>query len=165
MHRLMTIIIAVLIAGCAREQELDLPAATVRPLINSGLLLPPARAETDFAVRTYVRAGKTETEVAGTDCVLDSDYFTARFTAPARIALPDLGPQSPVVRVACAGVPGSGQTAIRARLADSGLGPYVGVSVGTGRRSGVGVSLGGVFDVGRVQRPAVYPDARVLLTP
>lgn len=165
MHRLMMMTVAIMIAGCAREQGLELPAATVRPTINAGLMLPPTRAETDFAVRTFARAGTTETEVAGTDCVLDSAYFTARFTAPARVALPDLGPQSPVVSIACAGEPGRGTTAIRARLANNDLSPYVGVSVGTGRRSGVGVSLGGIFDVGRRQRPALYPDARVFLTP
>ncbi len=169
MYRSTILGLVVLIAGCAREQALDLPAATVRPAIDRGLMLPPTRAETDFEVRTFVQTGRAQIEVAGADCALDSDYFTARFTSPARVALPDLGPQSPVVRIACSGLQGRGGTALRARLAnDAGIGgPYVGVSVGTGRRSGVGVSLGGIFDVSprRGRLPAVYPDARILLAP
>lgn len=80
---------------------------------------------------------------------LTSPYSTASFAAPATVSVPDLGNQTPVVRVRCAEGGRSGAVEARAELRTLGGGggwPMIGVSVGTGGYSGV--SVGGLWTGG-----------------
>lgn len=165
-----TVLAAVLLAaGCSGAA--DLPAPVVRPEVRPGLMLPPARAETEVELRTFVTEAGLIREVAGARCRLDSDAFTAAFTSPARLALPDLGQAAPVLAIVCTDGTRSGSADLRATLRGgraSGGWPAVGVSVGTGGRD-VGVSIGALWG-GQgwgAREPllarAVYPDVRIEL--
>lgn len=158
-----------LLAGCAAQS----PTATA-PLVTSQVrpkaAIPPAWGVTQLGVRAALAS--TLQEVAA-DCSLESPYSTARFTTPARVSVPDLGPETPVLRIACSDGThrGTAQAQATLRSTNGGLGgwPAVGVSVGTGGGyGGTGVSLGGFWGGGwgtsgpSVQQ-AVYPDVQVLL--
>src|SRR5690606_33982849 len=71
-------------------------AATARP----GVAAPPAQGETALVVRA-VSATDPAREIAGAACVAESQYFSASFTAPARVLVPDFGASAPVVSVRC----------------------------------------------------------------
>ena len=161
-----------LVAACASPGGQQAQTATVQTETRRGADLPPARGETYLTVRTFVVEAAGEREVSGASCEAASDYSSARFQSPARLALPDLGPETPVVSVSCTDSTRSGSLAARARLQSSGGGgsygqPAIGVSVGTGGYSSVGVSFGGLYGGGygggpAIQR-AIYPELRVLL--
>ncbi len=132
-----------------------------------GVAAPLAQGETALVVRA-VSGADTGTELAGATCVADSAYFTATFTAPARVLLPDYGASSPVVTVTCRAGGASGSLAAQPTAAWSGgMGgwPAVGISVGTGNNVGVGVGwYGGGIGTGTSGAGARYPELRVPLT-
>lgn len=166
MRRGWIVALSLLAMGCAREAAVS-PPQMARPAVTPGLMLPPARAETALDLRSFVVEAGRRREVTGATCALESAYFTGSFRTPARLVVPDLGPQSPVLSFACAAGPLRGTEAVRASLrGTSGLGgwPAVGISVGTGYRSDVGISVGTLWGghAWGAQR-AVYPDARVEL--
>ncbi len=157
--------LALLAAGCAASPEL--PAPVVRPGVRAGAILPPAQGETGVEVRTFVMEGGARREVAGATCRLESDGFEGSFRTPARVVVPDSGPAAPVLGFACTDGARQGSGSVRAYLrGERGLGgwPAVGVSVGTGRHSNVGVSVGTIFGGGSWGvRRAVYPEAEIEL--
>lgn len=168
MRTVWPVAVAMLAFGCAQQSatETVLVQAQQRP----GVSPPPARGETQAVVRSFVTEGGRAREVSGAACEAASAYATAAFTTPARLALPDLGPQTPALNVTCSLGAQTGGAAARPQLrATNGLGgwPAVGVSVGTGGGGGVGVSLGGFWDGGWGRGPqaqrAVYPETRVML--
>jgi hypothetical protein len=153
-----------LLAGCASAAPPG--AAVVRVAPRPGVEAPPARGETQLVVRA-VSAAAPGQEVAGASCEAVSPYFAARFTPPARVLLPDYGSRAPEVTVTCRAGELSGAAAAAPQLAWSGgMGgwPAVGVSVGTGDISGVGVGFGwwGGGVGGSYGEPVVrYPALRV----
>lgn len=130
----------------------------------AGVPLPLARGETQLVVRAVAATGQ---EVAGASCQAESPYFTAAFTAPAALRLPDYGQASSSVSVSCSAPGVSGvAVAIPQAVWQSGLGgfPAVGISVGTGNSSGVGVGVGwagGGTGVSSGEPFTRYPDLRV----
>lgn len=118
--------------------------ATVSVSPVPGATPPVARGETQLVVRA-VPAGGGAGEVQGATCEAVSPYFSARFTAPARLLMPSYGAESPQITVTCSagGAPASVVVA-PTQAWSGGLGgwPAVGVSVGTGNAGGVGVGFG-----------------------
>jgi hypothetical protein len=106
-------LIAIALAGCAggEYQQISgikgggrgLPVVSMRA--NSDEVVPPGRgAPIGLAVRAFVPGTEEEwTEVAGARChVTGGNFFSADLVTPARLVLPDLGPDAPALRADCA---------------------------------------------------------------
>lgn len=86
-----------LLAGCAGGLPLG-PDVMV-----SGQNFAAARGEADLVVRTHViDPDGSEREVGGATCDVTSVLYSARLTTPARLRLPNFGPQSPELDIDCA---------------------------------------------------------------
>jgi hypothetical protein len=117
-----------------------------------------------------VPAAEPGQEYRGAACEAVSPYFTSRFAAPARVLMPDYGSAAPPVTVNCrAGAASGSATAAPEAFWSGGIGgwPAIGVSVGTGDLSGVGVGMGwyggGTYGNGYGVPRVRYPDLRVPL--
>lgn len=132
------------LAGCAAGSGTDASLPAVRPGPVAGATLPPAHGEVEIVVRA-VSAMAPGQEIAGAACTATSPFFTATFNPPARLLVPDFGAAAPTVTVTCKAGNASGSALVAPEAVWSGgVGglPSVGISVGTGNRSGVGVGLG-----------------------
>ena len=111
MHR-WALLVAVALAGCAsgEYQQISgikgggggLPVVSMRA--NADEVVPPGRgAAVGLAVRAFVPGVEEEwTEVAGARCrVTGGNFFSADLVTPARLVLPDLGPDAPPLRAEC----------------------------------------------------------------
>ena len=87
--------------GCVEQTGFADPPL-VPSQIRSEATMPPAFGISTIAVRAFVTEAGATREVTGATCELTSPYSTASFTAPATVSVPDLGNQTPVVRVRCA---------------------------------------------------------------
>jgi hypothetical protein len=159
--------LAAVLAGCTgTPAPYGVPSVVVPQ--TPGVAAPAARGETALVGRA-VSAGVAGEELLGAACVAESPYFSASFTTPARLLLPDYGPASPVVTVSCrAGNAAGSLSAQPGPVATGGLAgwPAIGVSVGTGSGGGVGVGFGwygGAVGVSSGGGPARYPELRVPL--
>jgi hypothetical protein len=140
----------------------------VRTEARPGVTLPLAGGEAQLVVRA-VPAGVPNQELRGAACTASSPFFTAAFTSPAVVLMPDYGTSAPPVSVTCRSGTMSGTAVAQPEaLWQRGMGgwPAVGISVGTGNVSGVGVGVGwaggGVGTQGG--QPVVrYPELRVPL--
>ena len=105
------------LAACVSPEAAPPGVETVRPVSRAGVALPPAGGETAMLVRA-VPAGAPGQELRGAACRAESSYFTAEFTAPARLLMPDYGAAAPVVTVQLPGGrrPGPGLGRARGRL-------------------------------------------------
>lgn len=153
--------------GCVEQTGFADPPL-VPSQIRSEATMPPAFGISTIPVRAFVTEAGATREVTGATCELTSPYSTASFAAPATVSVPDLGNQTPVVRVRCAEGGRSGAVEARAELRTLGGGggwPMIGVSVGTGGYSGV--SVGGLWTGGGNASAnawrAVYPDVQVMM--
>jgi hypothetical protein len=160
--------VALLLAGCA---EMAPPGTTtVRVEPRSDAEPPLARGETQLVVRA-VSAHAPGREFPGAICDANSPYFASRFTAPARLLIPDYGSQTPEIMVSCEANGASGRATVAPQASYSGGGfgaPAVGISVGTGGGwngwggDGVGVGLSWWGGGGGYGEPLVrYPALRV----
>lgn len=130
-----------LVASCSPTQP-PTNATTVPVTLRAGVTAPPAQGETQLVVRAVPATGQ---ELPGATCRAEAAYFTADFTAPARLLIPDYGSAAPPVTVTCRSGSASGTaTALPQAAWNGGLGgwPAIGVSVGTGNAAGVGVGVG-----------------------
>jgi hypothetical protein len=133
-----------ILAGCVPPAAAPPGAAMVRVEARPGATLPLAGGETQLVVRAVPAVG-TGQELVGAACRAESPYFMASFSSPAVLLMPDYGNAAPPVTVTCRSGSGTGTaTAQPEALWQRGLGgwPAVGISVGTGDVSGVGVGLG-----------------------
>lgn len=174
MRSFLVTAVALTLAGCASPGALPIGGEVVRPAAYTAPTLPPARSDTVLAVRTFVTEAGATREVPA-ECSFESAYSSGSFRAPARLALPELGPETPVLRVTCSDGARRGTAAARATLRRTnafGGWPAVGISVGTGghrgRRGNIGVGLGGWWgggggwdNAGALR--AEYPDLRIML--
>ena len=136
--------VALLVAGCAANGPMPASVATIRAEPRASVQPPLARGEARLVVRA-VPAATPSQEIAGATCRAESPYFTASFAAPAVLLFPDYGSQAPTVGVTCrAGTAEGTAVAAPEMVWNRGMGgwPAVGISVGTGDLSGVGVGLG-----------------------
>ncbi|MGV6811729.1 MAG: hypothetical protein ACWA47_05750 [Brevirhabdus sp.] len=80
-----------------------------------GQTVPRFRGQEVVQVRTR---GKGEsgsfTELSGVSCMLDSGLYSARFTSPANVVVPDYGPSSPAIFVRCVNGETSGSVTVNA---------------------------------------------------
>lgn len=132
------------LAACADGGVLDRNLPAVRPGPVKGATLPPARGESEFVVRA-VSANAPGQDIQGANCTAGSPYFSATFAAPARVLVPDFGPAAPTITVVCKAGSAEGSALVAPEAIWSGGAsgwPSVGISVGTGDRSGVGVGVG-----------------------
>lgn len=132
------------LAGCAAGGGGDASLPVVRPAPVKGATLPVARGEADLVVRA-VTAGAPGQEIAGATCTASSAYFAASFTPPARLLVPDFGAAAPAITVACQAGTAKGSVLVPPEAVwSNGVGgwPAVGISVGPGTMSGVGVGVG-----------------------
>lgn len=167
-----------LLAACAGGPPgLPLGEAVVRPTSYTAPALPPAGGEAILTVRTFVTEAGAAGELAA-DCTFETEYSSGAFRSPARVALPDLGAQTPVVRVACAesGLEGAAAARAALRRGYGGVRPTIGISIGTGYggygHRDVGVGVGGLwggygygpgYGYGQAGLRAVYPDLAIEL--
>jgi hypothetical protein len=143
MHRGL-IGLALVLAGCAAGARSDSTLPAVRPVAANDATLPVARGEVELVARV-VSPTAPGADISGATCTATSPYFSASFTPPARLLLPDYGAASPSVTVSCRAGSATGSALVAPEAVWSGgVGgwPAVGISVGTGNRSGVGVGLG-----------------------
>lgn len=64
--------------------------------------VPRFRGQDTVSVRTYGnREGDGYGEIGNANCNLDSGLYSANFTTPANIVVPDYGPNSPAIFVKC----------------------------------------------------------------
>lgn len=144
MRRLLLGLLTGLAACAAGGTGSDASLPAVRPGPVKGATLPPAQGEAEIVVRA-VQASAPGQDIAGASCTATSPYFAATFAPPARLLVPDLGAAAPTVTVTCEAGSARGSALVAPQAAWSGGAggwPAVGISVGTGNRSGVGVGLG-----------------------
>ncbi|MEP2921946.1 MAG: hypothetical protein ABJP06_14580 [Sulfitobacter sp.] len=77
--------------------------------------VPSFRGQETLAVRS-VGIGKDgqRTELSGVQCLLDAGVYSASFTTPANVIVPDYGPNSPAIFVRCTHEDQSGSTTVTA---------------------------------------------------
>jgi hypothetical protein len=167
MHKLVCGLVLI-VAGCATPGPTPTGVAGVRATPRAVADVPLARGEARIAVRTVSAAAPAE-QIVGASCRAESRFFTADFASPAVVLFPDYGTSAPPVSVTCHAGSRSG-TAVSAPEAvwsrGGGGWPAVGVSVGTGNVSGVGVGLGwygGNAGVAAGEPVVRYPDLTVPL--
>ncbi len=69
---------------------------------SRGNPVPRFRGQETVQVRAFGNLnGDGRAEITGASCTLDSGLYTARFSTPANIGVPDYGPDSPSVFVRC----------------------------------------------------------------
>lgn len=78
-----------------------LPQVAMAP--TGETVVPPGRgARAGLAVRTFVSTADGWSEVAGATCtVTGAPFLSARLVTPARLVLPDLGPDAPTLKAEC----------------------------------------------------------------
>jgi hypothetical protein len=137
-------IVTLAAAGCVSPAAGPPGVETVRVTQRPGVAAPAAQGEAQLVVRV-VPAGVGGQELRGAACTAETPYFTAEFTSPARLLVPDYGAAAPPVVVSCTTGAATGTATAQPQAAwAGGMGgwPAVGVSVGTGNAGGVGVGFG-----------------------
>lgn len=89
-----------------------LPEVVLQP--TGETIVPPGRGNTKaLAVRTFVPEGEGWSEVTGVPCsVTAAPYLAANLVTPARVVLPDLGPDAPNVQADCRNATLAGSAAV-----------------------------------------------------
>lgn len=99
MHRFALLTAAALISGCATDRA-ALPVE--RRVVVPGAEFAAVRGEADLVVRTFVEdAAGARAEVGGATCGVTSSLYRATLTTPARLVVPNFGPQSPELLLDC----------------------------------------------------------------
>ncbi len=158
MRNVLTIGLAMALAGCAGGLPLG------PDVVVSGSKFVAVQGEADLVVRTVIiDAEGRKREVAGATCDVESSLYSARLTTPARLRLPNFGPQSPVLTLTCAAgdLKGAGQVGIETywRSAPGMYGGYYGPAYGPWGWPGPG--WGGFY--GPSYPVSEYPDVHVIL--
>jgi hypothetical protein len=119
--------IGLMLAGCAATVPVE------RQVVVSGERFAAVQGEASLFVRTFLAPVEGDRrEVVGATCRVASSLYTAELVTPARLVLPNFGPQSPELEVSCmAGEwSGSGRVRIVTRWSQPpnvwGPGPYWG---------------------------------------
>lgn len=63
--------------------------------------VPRFRGQEIVQIRTQGKTSDGFGEISGVPCSLDSGLYTANFTTPANVIVPDYGPNSPAIFVRC----------------------------------------------------------------
>jgi hypothetical protein len=110
MRRIGMLVVALALAGCGggaydwRDVAGGgggLPEVSMRPT-GEQIVPPGRRAQRGLAVRAFVAGADGWDEVEGARCtVRGGDMLSATLLTPARLTLPDLGPDAPVLTASC----------------------------------------------------------------
>jgi hypothetical protein len=86
-----------LLAGCATGVPVE------RQTVVAGNRFNNVQGEARFVVRTFLPgdAGGERREVVGARCTALSSLYQAELVSPARLVVPNFGPQSPEITVSC----------------------------------------------------------------
>lgn len=146
------------LAGCASGLPLG-PEVAV-----TGRQFTAAQGVADTVARTYMldAAGQT-VEVAGAVCTITTSLYEAKLTTPARLVVPNFGPQSPDLDVSCSalGKSGSARQPIRTHWQSA---PGVPGVWGPGTVGPWGDPWGRPWGWNAPAYPvSLYPDIRVML--
>jgi hypothetical protein len=110
--RSLAIVTALALAGCAGGVPEE------RQTVVSGTRFDAVQGEAAFVVRTFLpdEAGERR-EVVGARCTVTSSLYETEVVTPSRLVVPNFGPQSPEIAVACAAgeLAGSGTARIVTR--------------------------------------------------
>lgn len=114
------LVAAAALAGCAQ----GLPVT--REVVVPGGRFEAIRGEAQVVVRSFVEEADGRREVGGARCDLATSLYSAALVTPARLYLPNFGPQSPDLRVACTapGLAGTAQQRIVTRTQGAGSARY-----------------------------------------
>lgn len=91
------------LAGCAQNEalaELEAPEVNVSA---KNVQAPQARRLVNVPFETKLKG-----QSVAAACTLDTPYYSASFTSPANLRLPDYGSKTPAVTVSCQNSAGSG---------------------------------------------------------
>lgn len=108
MRRALVLAVGAL-AGCATGVPVE------RQVVVAGGNFANVQGEADFVVRTFLEpVGDERREVLGARCQAVSSLYTAELVTPARLVVPNFGPQSPEIDVSCTadGLTGTGRATI-----------------------------------------------------
>jgi hypothetical protein len=105
-------ILALALAGCGGVYGggAGLPEVTAR--LDTAYVAPPRRGDIGVAVRSFLPAGDSLAETRGARCAVTAGAYRAAVATPARVVLPDLGPDAPLVRADCVGASAQGSLAV-----------------------------------------------------
>jgi hypothetical protein len=158
-------LVALAVAGCGGgEYHLrsaygggsGLPVVAMEP---AGItVVPPSRGRTlGLAVRTFVPGADGWAEIAGARCrVTAGEFLVADLVTPARLTLPDLGPDAPPLRADCSTGTAQGTDVVMPAFGWPESGPQAAERVWWG---------GGWWYGGMKTGPLHYPDLAVGLRP
>lgn len=91
------LLLPLLLAACATGG-----APIARQVVVPGAQFRAVQGETQFVVRSFLPpAGNQRQEVVGARCDLVTSLFRTALVTPARVVVPNFGPQSPEITVAC----------------------------------------------------------------
>jgi hypothetical protein len=159
MRRSRGLALALLLAGCSAGGLPPGPAVVV-----PGARFDGVRGESELVVRAHVEDAAGRREIAGARCAVTTGLFETEVVTPARLVVPNFGPQSPTLRIACraGALEGSAEQRILTRWRDApgARGPYPGyVGIAVGGHWG-----GGLWGWSGPSFPEfVYPDVSVPL--
>lgn len=161
MWRSSPALLLALVAGCAS----GLPVQ--QDVVVSGSRFVAVQGEADLVVRAFLLdETAARREVAGAECTVQTSLYDARLITPARLVVPNFGPQSPTLGIVCTalGREGAAQQRIVTtwRAAPGALG-RVGPGWYGGGWAGTGLYGGGWGWDGPSVPVSSYPDVGVVL--
>ena len=89
------VLTALLLAGCASGVPVE------RDYVVPGAGFANVQGEARLVLRSFVEEADGRHEVLGATCEVTSSLYAITVTTPARLVLPNFGPQSPELAIAC----------------------------------------------------------------
>lgn len=98
-----TLLACLVLSGCAVTDAGSGPRRDLSVMkVSTGEFAPPARGYSEVTVRSLVSGTEADwLETVGARCVASAGPYAAVLTTPARLAVPDLGPDALQVSVEC----------------------------------------------------------------
>ncbi|MDG1068608.1 MAG: hypothetical protein P8P40_09595 [Sulfitobacter sp.] len=124
----VTLLAGLFVSACT-QAEITTPPVQVVPKVAANAVgldvyagprkrgnpVPAFRGQETLPVRTHgVASDGSRKELSGVACTLDAGVYTASFTTPANVIVPDYGPNSPAIFVRCTHADQSGSTTVSA---------------------------------------------------
>jgi hypothetical protein len=161
MKKFFVLSVALGLMGCAGA-EITTPPVNVVPKDSSAAVgldvygkaraagnpVPRFRGQKTVQIRTRGQGENGSTELSGVPCTLDSGVYTASFTTPANVVVPDYGPNSPALFVRCQTETQSGSSTVNA----------VNVTAQQRQQNAAGTGVLGAIIVGAVNAAVTDPE-------
>lgn len=94
--RVLALLSVVSLSACVNQSEITSPAVQYRAIKNLN-----AVGSSLITVRTKIKSGDKTSELLGAACNLQADGFSAKFTTPAKVVIPNLQERMPVANLTC----------------------------------------------------------------